>query len=88
MTKASSLTVAVFVLAATCWSQHLLTVQAKGKQEWPAAEAYKLYISACSAIQRKFGGTRPLRPRITLVVGADKDEACGIVGKFGSSNGP
>jgi hypothetical protein len=75
MTKASRLAVAVFVLAATCWSQNLLTVQAKGKQEWPAEEADKLYISACSAIQREFGGARPLRPQITLVLGADKDEA-------------
>ena len=62
MTKASSLTVAVFVLTAACWSQDLLKVQAKGKGEWPAEEADKVYISACSAIQREFGGTRPLRP--------------------------
>ena len=35
----------------------------------------KLYLSACSAVQREFGGTRPVRPQVTLVLGADKDEA-------------
>jgi hypothetical protein len=55
MTKASRLTVVVFLLAAGCWSQNLLTVQVKGKQKWPAEEADKLYLSACSAVQREFG---------------------------------
>jgi len=75
MTKASRLTVVVFVLAAGCWSQDLLTVQVKGKQKWPTEEADKLYLSACSAIEREFGGTRPVRPQVPLVLGADKDEA-------------
>jgi hypothetical protein len=75
MTKASRLTVVVFLLAAGCWSQNLLTVQVKGKQKWPAEEADKLYLSACSAVQREFGSTRPVRPQVTLVLGADKDEA-------------
>ena len=75
MTKASRLTVVVFVLAGCCWSQNLLTVEAKGKQKWPAEEADKLYLSACSAIQREFRGTRPVRPQIKLVLGADRDEA-------------
>ena len=75
MTKASRLTVVVFLLAAGCWSQNLLTVQVKGKQKWPAEEADKLYFSACSAVQREFGGNRRVRPQVTLVLGADKDEA-------------
>lgn len=75
MTKASRLTVVVFLLAAGCWSQNLLTVQVKGKQKWPAEEADKLYLSACSTVQREFGGTRAVRPQVTLVLGADKDEA-------------
>lgn len=75
MTKASRLIVFVFVMAAGCWSQNLLTVQAKGKQKWPSDEANRLYLSACTAIQREFGGTRPVRPHVTLVLGADKDEA-------------
>jgi hypothetical protein len=75
MTKASRLTVAVLMLTAGCWGQNLLTVQVKGKPHWPAAEADKLYLSACSAVQREFGGSRSIRPQITLVLGADKDEA-------------
>jgi len=75
MTKASRLTVVVLVLTAGCWAQNLLTVQAKGKQKWPAEEADKLYLSACSAVQREFGGSRSIRPQITLVLGANKDQA-------------
>jgi len=75
MTKASRLTVVVLVLTAGCWAQNLVTVQIKGKQKWPAEEADKLYLSACSAVQREFGGSRSIRPQITLVLGADKDEA-------------
>ena len=75
MTKASRLTVVVLVLAAGSWSQNLLTVQVKAKQQWPAEEADKLYLSACSAVQREFGGARPVRPQVTLVLGADKNEA-------------
>jgi hypothetical protein len=75
MTKASRLTVVVLVLTAGCWAQNLLTVQVKGKQKWPAEEADKLYLSACSAVQREFGGSRSIRPQITLVLGANKDQA-------------
>jgi len=75
MTKASRLTVVVLVLTAGCWAQNLLTVQARGKQKWPAEEADKLYLSACSAVQREFGGSRSIRPQITLVLGANKDQA-------------
>lgn len=75
MTKASRLTVFALVLAAGCWAQNLLTVQIKGRQKWSAEEVDKLYLSACSAVQREFGGTRPVRPQFTLVLGADKDQA-------------
>ena len=75
MTKPSRLTVVVVVLAAGCWAQNLLTVQVKDKQKWPTEEADKLYLSACSAVQREFGGSRSIRPQITLVLGADRDEA-------------
>jgi hypothetical protein len=75
MTKASRPTVVVLVRAAGCWAQNSLTVQVKGRQKWSAEEVDRLYLSACSAIQRKFGGTRSVRPRLTLVLGANKDEA-------------
>jgi hypothetical protein len=75
MTKATRLAVFVLVLAAGCWAQNSLTVQVKGRQKWSAEEVDRLYLSACSAVQREFGGTRPVRPRLTLDLGADKDEA-------------
>jgi hypothetical protein len=75
MTKAPRLTVIVLVLAAGCWAQNLLTVQVRGKQQWQAEEADKLYLSACSAVQREFGNAGPTRPKLTLVLGADKNEA-------------
>jgi hypothetical protein len=75
MTKASRLTVVVLLLAAGCWAQNLLAVQVKGKQRWPAEETDKLYLSACSAVQREFGGARSVRPQVTLVLGADRNEA-------------
>jgi hypothetical protein len=75
MTKASRLAVVVLILAAGSWAQNLLAVQVKGKQQWPAEEANKLYLSACSAVQREFGSARPVRPQVTLVLGADKNEA-------------
>jgi hypothetical protein len=51
-----------------------LTVQNKGKQKWSAAQAQKIYLSACSAVQREFGSNRPVAPRVTLVLGAGKSE--------------
>ena len=75
MTKATRLTVFVLVLAAVCWEQNSLKVQVKGRQKWSAEEVDRLYLSACLAVQREFGGTRPVRPPLTLVLGADKDAA-------------
>ena len=71
----SRLTVMVLVLTAGCWAQNFLTVQVKGQQKWPAEEVDRLYLSACSAVQREIGGSRSIRPQITLVLGAGKDEA-------------
>jgi hypothetical protein len=75
MAKVSRLTVVFLALAAGCWAQNSLEVQVKGKQQWPAEEADKLYLSACSAVQREFRGARPVRPQVTLVLGASKNEA-------------
>jgi len=35
--------------------------------------APKIYLSACSVVQREFGGNRSVTPRVTLVLGADKN---------------
>ena len=66
---------AAFVLALTtaCSAQDGLTVQNRGNQKWPAAEAEKIYRSACAVVQHEFGRTLPLAPPVMLVVGADKN---------------
>lgn len=75
MTKASKFMVAVLVLTAGGWAQSLFIVQVMGKQKWPAREADKLYLSACSVVQQEFGASQPVRPRLTLVLGAEVNEA-------------
>jgi hypothetical protein len=75
MTKASRLAVLVLVLTAGGWAQNLFAVQVRGKQPWPAREADKLYLSACSIVQREFGAAQPVRPQFTLVLGADNNQA-------------
>ena len=64
----------VLISATACLAQDGLAVQSKGKQKWPAAEAQKIYLSACSVVQREFGSNRPVAPRVTLVLGAGKNE--------------
>jgi hypothetical protein len=60
-------------LATACLAQEGLTIHSKVKQKWPAAEAEKIYLSACSAVQREFGSNRAVRPQVTVVLGAEKD---------------
>lgn len=68
--------VAAFVLAITaaCLAQEALSVRNRRNQKWPAAEAQKIYLSACSVVQQEFGRRFPLPPQMTLVLGADKNE--------------
>lgn len=73
MINAMRFTISVLVLAMACSAQEGLTVHSKGKQKWPAAEAEKIYLSACSAVQREFGTNRAIRPQVTVVLGADKN---------------
>jgi hypothetical protein len=60
-------------LATACLAQEGLTIHSKVRQKWPAAEAEKIYFSACSAVQREFGSNRAVRPQVTVVLGAEKD---------------
>jgi hypothetical protein len=64
----------VLILSTLCAAQEGLTVHAKGKQKWPAAEAQKIYRSACSVVQRELGATHSVAPLFTLVLGADRNE--------------
>jgi len=74
VTKRLTLVIVALALPMACLAQEGLTVHSKGKQKWPAAEAQKIYLSACSVVQREFGGNRLVAPRVTLVLGADKNE--------------
>jgi hypothetical protein len=65
---------AVLILTAACFAQEGLTVRAKGKQTWPAAEAQKTYRSACAVVQREFSANPSVAPPVTLVLGADKND--------------
>jgi len=47
--------VVILILATVCLAQEGLTIHSKGKQRWPATEPQKMYLSACSVVQRKFG---------------------------------
>jgi hypothetical protein len=48
-------------------------VSNEGTQKWSPSEVNKVYLSACTAVQREFGNSFVLRPSITLVLGADKN---------------
>jgi hypothetical protein len=74
MTNRLSLLMVFLILATVCLAQEGLSVQNKGKQKWPAAEARKIYLSACSVVQREFGSNRPVAPRVMVVLGASKNE--------------
>lgn len=74
MTTAVKLAVFALTLATVCSAQDGLSIRNKGNQKWPAAEAQKIYFSACSVVQQEFGRTLPFAPQVRLVVGADKNE--------------
>ena len=67
------LVAALFLLTSISPAQGGLTVRNDENQEWPSAEAGKIYLSACAVVQREFGTSRELRPRVTLVLGTHKD---------------
>ena len=64
----------VLAFAVVCSAQDGLSVRNMKNQKWPAAEAQKIYLSACSVVQREFGRTSRIVPKVTLVLGADKNE--------------
>ena len=74
MTHTMKCAILLLSLSSLCAAQEGLTVHAKGKQKWPAAEAQKIYRSACSVVQREFGATHAVAPPVTLLLGADRNE--------------
>ena len=55
-------------------AQEGLTIRNDRNEKWPSSEAAKVYLSACAAVQREFGIGRELRPKATLVLGAEKSK--------------
>jgi len=68
-----ALVAALLFLATVSAAQDGLAVRNDANLPWPSAEAAKVYLSACAVVQREFGATRELRPRVTLVLGTNKD---------------
>lgn len=48
----------------------LFAIDNPHRQPLPYAEAQALYLSACKVVEQEFARTDPLRPRLTLVLGA------------------
>ena len=64
---------AVLFATACCAQDALVSISSKSKQRVSSFEVNKIYVLACSAVQREFGNSNALHPPIALVVGADKD---------------
>ena len=74
MKKTVRVVIVVFGMVVACWGQNYFATEGKGKQHFPAAEADRLYLSACSAVQTEFRTAVSVRPNFTLVLGAEKNE--------------
>ena len=64
--------VAVFISVGFA-QQGAVNVISEGKQKWSALEVDKVYLSACTAVQRELGDNMLPRPTVALVLGADKN---------------
>ena len=51
-----------------------ITILSPDHQSIPSAEAEKVYLSACEVVQREFSRSDVLRPRLTLLLGASKNQ--------------
>jgi hypothetical protein len=51
----------------------LFAIDNRRSQAVPYAEAQALYLSACKVVEQEFARTDPIRPRLTLVLGASTD---------------
>lgn len=75
MNKSLLLVFLTLTLAIACLAQEgMVTVTSRERQRSPKKEEVnKIYLSACSAVQREFANSNAIRPPITLVLGADKN---------------
>jgi len=51
----------------------LFTIHNPRNQALPYAQAQMIYLSACRVVEQEFGQIDPMRPRLTLLLGADSD---------------
>ena len=58
----------------SCLAQNGLVILGADTPSWET-DAQKIYESACSAVEGEFRSTRIVRPRITLIIGADENVA-------------
>jgi len=66
--------VSILLVGGACLAQDGLVIRIRSSQPWPT-DADKIYVNACSAVERELGVSRPLRPRVTLVLGAHENGA-------------
>jgi len=66
--------VAIALFGGACLAQDGLVIRTRGSQAWPT-DAEKIYLTACSGVERELRMTHPVRPRVTLVLGARKNGA-------------
>ena len=74
MKNMMKLAMLVVAFASVCCAQEgTVNVSSEGTQKWSPSEVNKVYLSACTAVQKEFGNRIVLRPTIALVLGADKN---------------
>jgi hypothetical protein len=73
MRKQLELAIVVLLLGTACIAQDRSAIQLKGKQQGLPEEAQEIYLSACATVQQEFGPNHTVSPKVTLVLGAEKD---------------
>jgi len=73
MSKEFALSIAILLVTSCGAAQENLTLPLKTMQPQQATEARSVYIAACATVQQEFRQSRMLNPKVTLVLGAEKD---------------
>lgn len=74
MLTAMKFAISVLALAGAGLAQDGLTIDNKHKQRLSTPEAEKIYLLACSVVQREFDIGHALHPQVRLVLGAARNE--------------
>ena len=74
MTNMLKLVMLVSAFASIARAQEgTVNVYSGGKQKWSASEVNRVYVSACTAVEREFGDRKLRHPNIKLVLGAGQN---------------